>query len=189
MIFPWIKIYNLASKIFSIARKQVPADWQQKFHYKPVLFETYVDSSQFHGSIYKATNWLHIGQTSGNYNTNKSDKEMIQICCPKDVYIYPIVENYKDILRKKKTDTLTTKETSDNSTSLDQCIKEMELYESELDLWEKIQLKIALICKQIDKQSMQRSRKVNALTILLSLYRIVYLRKILNRTLQSSVSY
>jgi hypothetical protein len=174
LIFPWIKIYNLASKIFSIARKQVPADWQQKFHYKPVLFETYVDSSQFHGSIYKATNWLHIGQTSGNYNTNKSDKEMTQICCPKNVYIYPIVENYKDILRKKKTDTLTTKGTFDNSTSLDQCIKEMELHESELDLWEKIQLKIAIICKQIDKQSMQRSRKVNALTILLSLYRIVF---------------
>ena len=84
------------------------------------------------------------------------------------------MENHKDILRKKKTNALTTKGTSDNSTNLDQCIKEMELHESELDLWEKIQLKIALICKQIDKQLMQRSRKVNALTMLLALYRIVF---------------
>jgi hypothetical protein len=171
IIFPWIKIYNLASKIFSIARKQVPSDWKEEFNYQPVLFETYVDPSQFHGSIYKSANWIHIGQTSGNYNTNRTDMAMEQICCPKDVYIYPIANNYKDTLRKKKRNALATKETSRN---LDLCIKEMALHESELDLWEKIQLKIALICKQIDKESMQRSKKVNALTILLALYRIVF---------------
>jgi len=171
LIFPWIKIDNLASKIFSLAGKQVPTDWQQKFNYKPVLFETYVDPSQFYGSIYKSANWVHIGQTSGNYNTNRTDKAMAQIHHPKDVYIYAIEDDYKDILREKKVNALTTKGTPRN---LDRCIKEMKLHESELDLWEKIRLKIALICKQVDEQSMRRSKKVNALTILLALYRIVF---------------
>lgn len=101
LIFPWIKIENLGSKIFSLAKKQVPIDWEQKFNYKPVLFETYVDPSKFNGSIYKSANWLHIGQTSGNYNTNRTDKA-IQNRCPKDVYIYPVEKNYKDILGGKK---------------------------------------------------------------------------------------
>ena len=171
IIFPWIKIENLGSKIFSLAGKQVPIDWEQKFNYKPVLFETYVDSSQFYGSIYKSANWLHIGQTSGNYNTNSTDKAPAQTICPKDVYICPIEDDYKDILLEKKGNTPKAKGAPGN---LDRCIKELKLHESELDLWEKIQLKIALICKQVDEQSMQRSQKVNALTILLALYRIVF---------------
>jgi len=170
LIFPWIKIYNLASKIFSLAKKQVPDDWQQKFNYKPVLFETYVDPSQFYGSIYKSANWIHIGQTSGNYNTHRTDKSMAQTYQPKDVYIYPIVDDYKDILKGKKSNALS----KGTHKSLNRCIKEMKLHKSELDLWEKIQLKIALICKQVDEQSMKRSKKVNALTILLALYRIVF---------------
>ena len=161
----------MASKIFSLAIKQVPTDWQQKFKYKPVLFETYVDPNQFNGSIYKSANWINIGQTSGNYNTNRKDKRMIQVHSPKDVYIYPVESDYKDILQKKKRNVLTTKGAHRN---LDQCIKEMELHENELDLWGKIQLKIALLCKQVDEQSMQRSQKINALTMLLAIYRIAY---------------
>src|SRR4030042_339726 len=170
VIFPWIKVENLGSKIFSLAKKQVPIDWEQKFNYKPVLFETYVDPSQFHGSIFKSANWLYIGQTSGNYNSETKDKPMAQTCCPKDVYIYPLDENYKDILRGKKV----KGKTKDSFAKLDLCIKELKLHKDELDLWEKIQLKIAIICRQVDKQSMQRSQKVNALTMLLALYRIVF---------------
>jgi len=169
LIFQWIKIENLASKIFSLARQHVPTDWQQKFNYNPVLFETYVDPSQFHGSIYKSANWIHIGQTSGNYNTHKTQKA--QTHYPKDVYIYPIDEDYKNILREKKSIVRAIKATTRN---LDRCINEMRLHESELDLWEKIQLSIALICQQVDEQSMKRSLKVNALTLLLAIYRIVF---------------
>jgi hypothetical protein len=170
IIFPWIKIENLGSKILSLAAKQVPIDWEQKFNYKPVLFETYVDPSQFYGSIYKSANWLHIGQTSGNYNTHRTDKTA-QTRCPKDVYICPIEEGYKDILREKK---VSVRRSKGDDGNLDRCIKELKLHESELDLWEKIQLKIALICKQVDEKSMQRSQKINALTMLLALYRIVF---------------
>jgi len=170
LIFPWIKIDNLGSKIFSLAAKQVPIEWEKKFNYKPVLFETYVDRRQFHGSIYKSANWLYIGQTSGNYNTKRIDR-LTQIQCPKDVYIYPVEDDYKDILQGKK---VNAPETKSDLGNLDRCIKELKVHESELDLWEKIQLRIALICKQVDERSMQRSQKVNALTILLALYRIVF---------------
>lgn len=171
VIFPWVKIDSLASKVLSLSSTQIPTDWQNKFNYKPILFETYVDPSEFHGSIYKSANWAFIGQTSGNYIKSKTDNKMAHTNSPKDVYIYPIDENYKDILRKKKPNIKSKKGTRGN---LDRCIKVMELHENELDLWGEIQLKIALICKQVDEESMQRSQKVNALTMLLALYRVVF---------------
>ena len=61
--------------------------------YKPVLLETYVDPSKFNGTIYMASNWQKIGQTSGNYNHKRN-----QNILPKDVYIKPIDKNFINIL-------------------------------------------------------------------------------------------
>ena len=45
---------NLASKILSLADRQVPEDWNSYYGYKPVLFETFVDRGRFSGISYKA---------------------------------------------------------------------------------------------------------------------------------------
>jgi len=165
LIFPWIKINNLASKALHIAFAQLPNDWLTKFNYKPVLFETYVDSSKFKGTIYKASNWQKIGQTSGNYK-RKKNQELL----PKDVYIKPIVNNYKDIL----IDQIYPTQMQSPKNNLQKCIDKLLLNQKELNLWEKIQLKIALVCKNIDENEMTRSKKINALTMLLAIYRITY---------------
>jgi len=67
LIFPWINIQNLGSKCLSIALSNVAGDWEVKFNFKPLLVETYVDPSRFTGAMYKAANFILIGQSSGNY--------------------------------------------------------------------------------------------------------------------------
>ena len=167
LIFPWIKIENLASRSFRLLISRLAIDWYDRFKYQPVLLETYVDPSKFNATIYKASNWSKIGKTSGNYSRDKS-----QNLLPKDVYIYPLIKNYKEILLDEKPKK--NLKVIESKTKLERCIEELLLNEKELNLWGKIQLKIALLCKDIDSKQMSQNKKIDALTMLLAIYRIVY---------------
>ena len=63
LILPWVKVTNLASKVLSMACRQLPVRWQRHHGYRPVLMETFVDPSQFNATSYRAANWLFIGNT------------------------------------------------------------------------------------------------------------------------------
>ena len=41
------------------------ANWAHRFGYRPVLAETFVDSSRYTGHCYRTANWLNLGQTTG----------------------------------------------------------------------------------------------------------------------------
>jgi hypothetical protein len=151
LIFPWVNITNLASKALHLAFLRLPDDWFFKFNYKPVLIETYVDSSKFNGTIYKASNWQKIGQTSGIYS-RKNDQKLL----PKDVYIKPIVKNYIDVLLDIK-----PIQTNPSKSNFQKCIDTLLLNQRELNLWETVQLKIALICKKIDENEMSTTQYHN----------------------------
>lgn len=169
LIFPWIKIQNLGSKSLSMALSNVAGDWEVKFNYKPLLVETYVDPSRFTGSMYKAANFILIGQSSGNYRPDSiSLPKVAQV--KKDIYIFPLDPNYKQILCGKPKSLHKKRPTN----HLDNCLKKFQSNHEELDLWEKIQYEIALICKKIDTNELKQSRQVNALTMILAIYRIVF---------------
>jgi hypothetical protein len=65
LILPWVQSKGLASKILALAARQLPHDWQQRYGYRPVLLETFVESARHRGTCYKAANWIHVGQTTG----------------------------------------------------------------------------------------------------------------------------
>ena len=65
LIFPWVRVKNLASSVLALAVKKVPGDWYECYGYGPVLMETLVDQNQFKGTCYKAANWIYVGQTTG----------------------------------------------------------------------------------------------------------------------------
>lgn len=94
LIMPSASMHNLGSFIMSRSLKLLAVDWEKNFGYKPWLAETFIDSRYFDGALYKASNWVYIGQTSGfgkgwhhNYHGNI-----------KEVYIYEIVKNYRNII-------------------------------------------------------------------------------------------
>jgi len=96
LIFPWVRIQNLASKGLSLAAKQIQEDWLHEFCYAPVLLETFVDREHYMGTSYKAANWLYLGQTKGRGRDSNSKIPNRSI---KDIYVYPLQKNFKACLK------------------------------------------------------------------------------------------
>ena len=94
LILPWIKVPHLASKLLSMAAKRVQVDWLERYHYKPVLLETFVEVERFKGICYKAANWQCLGTTTGR-GKKGDNKANIGI---KSVWVYPLTRNFKKIL-------------------------------------------------------------------------------------------
>lgn len=97
LILPWIKSKNLASRILAQIARKVAHDWQEHFHYRPLLLETFVELDKFRGTCYKAANWQEIGITKG-YSLSYRKKKHIS---KKAVFIYPLHKKYKQLLCNK----------------------------------------------------------------------------------------
>jgi hypothetical protein len=69
LILPDWHIPNLPSRILSLCQKRLPTDWQAIFGHRLLLLETFVDPQRFRGTIYKAANWIYVGDTKGFYRT------------------------------------------------------------------------------------------------------------------------
>ena len=56
LILPWVKSKNLASRILGLISRRLQDDWYNRYNYKPVLLETFVEKSRFKGTFYAASN-------------------------------------------------------------------------------------------------------------------------------------
>ena len=65
LILPWVRVPHLASHILGRMAKQVPADWRKLYAHPIYWLETFVDTSRFPGTCYRAANWVEIGATQG----------------------------------------------------------------------------------------------------------------------------
>ena len=53
-------------------RRQISIDWEEKYHVSVFGFETFVVEEEYRkGSLYKADNWVFLGETSGNTKSHK----------------------------------------------------------------------------------------------------------------------
>lgn len=92
LILPWVQSKNLASKILGIAARQLPDHWQQRYGYRPVLMETFVQKDRFTGTCYQAANWKYMGQTKGRGKLGPAGKQSVPI---KDVWLYPLNKSFR----------------------------------------------------------------------------------------------
>ena len=95
LIFPWVKIKNLASKSLSLAVRRIGSDWQTRYGYAPVLLETFVDKEQYRGTCYQAANWIYLGETTGR---GRMDRYSEYLSTPKKVYVYPLAKDFREQL-------------------------------------------------------------------------------------------
>jgi hypothetical protein len=93
-----VKSKNLASKLLSMAARQLPRDWQEVYGYTPVLLETFVNQDRFRGTSYMAANWLLVGCTQGQGRKGRSRKGRLPL---KSIYLFPLNKDYRKILRKR----------------------------------------------------------------------------------------
>ncbi len=91
LILPWIRSKGLASKILALCARQLPADWQKRYGYTPVLLETFVETVRHRGTCYKAANWVNVGQTTGRGKKSTSHRQLIPV---KDIWLYPLRKNF-----------------------------------------------------------------------------------------------
>ena len=64
------------------------ADWQERFGHRLLLLETFVDPQRFHGTVYRAANWLYLGLTRGYRRTRQGYSNTVH--SPKKVFVKPL---------------------------------------------------------------------------------------------------
>ena len=96
LILPWVQSKNLASKLLALAARQLPEDWHDRYAYRPVLLETFVDTQRFTGACYKAANWIHVGQTQGRGKLDRDHKADLPT---KSIWLYPLSKHFRRSLR------------------------------------------------------------------------------------------
>ena len=94
LLLPWVRVKNLASHALGLAVRQLPGDWERLHGYRPVLCESYVDSTQYAGTCYRAANWQRIGETAGRTKDGPAKAKP-----PKQVWVYPLQRDWRGILR------------------------------------------------------------------------------------------
>jgi hypothetical protein len=88
LIFPWVQVDHLASHILSSIARQLPQDWWSHYQVQPLLLETLVDVSRFHGTCYRAANWIDLGLTQGRGRMDRHTQR--QNHSPKRIFVYPL---------------------------------------------------------------------------------------------------
>jgi hypothetical protein len=95
LIFPWIRVKNLATRVLSLNLKRLSSDWEDFYGHEIIMAETFVDTNRFFGTCYKASNWIALGETMG-YGRNNGRYYYHGI--KKRIFIYPMIKDASKIL-------------------------------------------------------------------------------------------
>jgi len=95
LILPWVRVPNLASHILSRAARQLPRDWWAAYRAQPVLLETLVDGTRYHGGCYRAANWIEVGLTQGRGRMDRSRKAP---GVRKHIFLFPLHRHWRERL-------------------------------------------------------------------------------------------
>ena len=95
LILPWVHVPHLASHVLGRITRRLSSDWQAKYGHPIHLLETFVDTSRFAGTCYRAANWRMVGVTTGRTRQNKT---MTPQAAPKAVWLYPLRKNFREAL-------------------------------------------------------------------------------------------
>jgi hypothetical protein len=95
LIRPSVHCANLASRLLSMAVQRLSEDFQQRYHYRPCLMESFVDSARFAGTSYQAANWIRVGRTQGRGRQDRFRQASETV---KDIYVYPLEKDFRSQL-------------------------------------------------------------------------------------------
>ena len=162
LIFPWVKVKCLASKVLAIAARGLASDWQLRYGYRPVLMETFVDLTRFDATCYRAANWHYLGETKGR-TASKHTKAKT----PKGVYVYPLVRKAKAIL-------INGPEAAAKTSKKPWSPKTLAPADPFVQLWQNIIGTVIAVADDFDRQWQKRKRVLNTLLIMLFIFRLVF---------------
>jgi len=92
LVAPWVRVPHLASHLLGTVTARLRADWQERYGYQPLLVETFVEVGRHRGTCYQAANWTRVGQTKGRGKLDRYNAYALPV---KDIYLYPLVRNFR----------------------------------------------------------------------------------------------
>lgn len=166
LILPWVKVNNLASRVLATACRQLADDWKKRHGYKPVLIETYVDTSKFDAICYRAANWRYLGQTKPRM-AGKQTKPR------KGVFVYPLVGNCQAILRDGPRAARKSRKSRRLRTE-PQPVPTFSPDDPFVQLWKNIVAAVVDVANEHDRAWQKRTRILNTLLVVLFVFRLVF---------------
>jgi len=92
LIRPGVVCSNLASKVLSLCMERIGDDFEKRYAYRPLLIESFVDTSQYSGASYKAANWLEVGKTKGRGRQDRLSEYAVPV---KTIYVYVLEKEFR----------------------------------------------------------------------------------------------
>ncbi len=87
-----VRCQNLASKVLSMSLAGLADDFERRYNYRPLLVESFVDTSLYSGACYRASNWIRVGRTKGR---GRQDSSRLSTESVKDIYVYPLARDFR----------------------------------------------------------------------------------------------
>jgi hypothetical protein len=97
LILPWVHCPNLASKSLAMVAQRLPYDWEERYGFSPVMLETFVDTTRFHGTCYKASNWINVGNTQGRGKLDRYSQFREPV---KSIWLKPLLADFRGHLKE-----------------------------------------------------------------------------------------
>ena len=96
LILPDGHVFNLGSRVLSLCQRRLGSDWEARFGHGVLLLETFVDPQRFRGTVYRAANWVYVGNTRGFRRTRFGYSATPQ--SPKRVFLQPLRADARRLL-------------------------------------------------------------------------------------------
>jgi hypothetical protein len=95
LILPWVRVPHLASHLLARMTRSLPALWESSYGHPVWFAETFVDTTRYRGTCYRAANWLWLGVTTGR---GKDDQTRRANRSLKDVWGLGLCRRYRERL-------------------------------------------------------------------------------------------
>lgn len=92
LLFPWVRVPHLVSHLLGQLARQVQADWEARWSYRPVLMETFVEPAHYRGVGYRAAGWLLLGKSTGE--GIRRGQHTYQTT-PKMIFVRPLTPDFR----------------------------------------------------------------------------------------------
>ena len=95
LIFPWVEVKNLASHALALLARRLAEDWENRWGYRPLLMESFVDPAHYGGSCYKAAGWQLVGMSTGEGLVRPGAS---YTTTPKMIFVKPLCPDFRSLL-------------------------------------------------------------------------------------------
>lgn len=95
LILPWVEVPHLASHVLGKLCKRVADDYEMRWHFRPLLLETFVDPVLYRGTCYRAAGWQELGRTTGEGLRRPG---RTYTTTPKLLFVKPLEKNFREKL-------------------------------------------------------------------------------------------